>query len=78
MLHCWLCTLLIEVVTGSMIDFVMQAGLMKKKKDLLPKSSYIIIGEGKFYLKKCRDPGSNQGPLDLQSNALPTELSRLL
>ena len=24
-----------------------------------------------------RDPGSNQGPLDLQSNALPTELSRL-
>ncbi len=30
-------------------------------------------------LKKiCRDPGSNRGPLDLQSNALPTELSRLL
>ncbi len=28
--------------------------------------------------KKCRDPGSNRGPLDLQSNALPTELSRLL
>ena len=27
--------------------------------------------------KFCRDPGSNQGPLDLQSNALPTELSRL-
>ena len=26
--------------------------------------------------KKCRDPGSNRGPLDLQSNALPTELSR--
>ena len=25
----------------------------------------------------CRDPGSNQGPLDLQFNALPTELSRL-
>ena len=25
---------------------------------------------------KCRDPGSNRGPLDLQSNALPTELSR--
>ena len=24
----------------------------------------------------CRDPGSNRGPLDLQSNALPTELSR--
>ena len=27
--------------------------------------------------KECRDPGSNRGPLDLQSNALPTELSRL-
>ena len=26
----------------------------------------------------CRDPGSNRGPLDLQSNALPTELSRLV
>ena len=26
--------------------------------------------------KKCRDPGSNQGPSDLQSDALPTELSR--
>ena len=24
----------------------------------------------------CPDPGLNQGPLDLQSNALPTELSR--
>ena len=35
-----------------------------------------------FLLKKlihscCRNPGSNQGPLDLQSNALPTELFRL-
>ena len=26
---------------------------------------------------KCRDPGLNQGPSDLQSDALPTELSRL-
>ena len=26
----------------------------------------------------CRNPGSNQGHLDLQSNALPTELFRLL
>ena len=25
---------------------------------------------------KCRDPGSNRGPSDLQSDALPTELSR--
>ena len=28
--------------------------------------------------KKYRNPGLNQGPLDLQSNALPTELFRLL
>ncbi len=28
--------------------------------------------------KNCRDPGSNRGPLNLQSNALPTELSRLV
>ena len=27
--------------------------------------------------KLCRDPGLNQGPSDLQSDALPTELSRL-
>ena len=27
--------------------------------------------------EKCRDPGSNRGPPDLQSDALPTELSRL-
>ena len=26
----------------------------------------------------CRDPGSNRGPSDLQSDALPTELSRLI
>ena len=26
--------------------------------------------------KSCRNPGSNRGPLDLQSNALPTELFR--
>ena len=28
--------------------------------------------------KYCRDPGLNQGPSDLQSDALPSELSRLL
>ena len=34
-------------------------------------------GEKLDYRKKCRDPGSNWGPLELQSNALPAELSRL-
>ena len=31
-----------------------------------------------WHLKMCRDPGLNQGPSDLQSDALPTELSRLI
>ena len=31
----------------------------------------------KKIIKKCLDPGLNQGPTDLQSDALPTELSRL-
>ena len=29
-------------------------------------------------VQRCRDPGSNRGPSDLQSDALPTELSRPL
>ena len=44
------------------------------------KSLIVINGEENSTLLEqlnCRDPGSNQGPLDLQSNALPTELSRL-
>ena len=27
-------------------------------------------------VRQCRNPGLNRGPLDLQSNALPTELFR--
>ena len=33
-------------------------------------------GGEKKIAKKCLDRGSNTGPLDLQSNALPTELSK--
>ena len=44
-------------------------------------SSLIVINreENSTFLEQlnCLDPGSHQGPLDLQSNALPTELSRL-
>ena len=36
----------------------------------------IVFGNAIGYIKTCRDPGSNQGPSDLQSDALPTELSR--
>jgi hypothetical protein len=44
----------------------------------LTKYVSIFIKFNKEWVKKrCRNPGSNQGPLDLQSNALPTELFRL-
>ncbi len=33
-----------------------------------------IISTDRSHEKDCRNPGLNQGPLDLQSNALPTEL----
>ena len=39
--------------------------------------SYQNVGVDRRVLRLCRNPGLNQGPLDLQSNALPTELSRL-
>ena len=42
-------------------------------------SLYFLNNKYSFYVKNdCRNPGSNQGPLDLQSNALPTELFRLV
>ena len=41
-------------------------------------SFYLLTCNFNEKLLKCRDPGSNRGPLDLQSNALPTELSRLI
>ena len=36
-----------------------------------------MLKKGSSLYLYCCDPGSNQGPLDLQSNALPSELSRL-
>ena len=38
--------------------------------------SYQNVGVDRRVLRLCRNPGLNQGPLDLQSNALPTELLR--
>ena len=49
-----------------MHHFSLTLGISKFRREVL-----------KIGIEKCRDPGSNQGPLDLQSNALPTELSRL-
>ena len=51
---------------------------------LLPvSSSHIVCAKsqserriGQYRSPPCRDPGSNRGPPDLQSDALPTELSR--
>ena len=31
------------------------------------------MGQGACHLNKCQHPGSNQGPSDLQAEALPTE-----
>ena len=44
--------------------------VLKEKKGIKNKN------QDKKRKKICRNPGSNQGPLDLQSNALPTELFR--
>ena len=38
----------------------------------------VMFFSGEIKKKDCRDPGLNQGPSDLQSDALPTELSRLI
>ena len=45
-----------------------------------PKSTYHDLHQARsntsVISRKCRDPGSNRGPSDLQSDALPAELSR--
>ena len=41
-------------------------------------SSYTSLDSFQNHASECRDPGLNQGPSDLQSDALPTELSRLI
>ena len=38
---------------------------------------YDVKVESAAELRSCRNPGLNRGRLDLQSNALPTELFRL-
>ena len=50
--------------------------MVRKKCWLMYMCIVYIVQAKKKKKKSCRDPGSNQGPLDLQSNALPTELSR--
>ena len=38
--------------------------------------SQLVVFASNKIKRICRNPGSNRGPLDLQSNALPTELFR--
>ena len=51
-----------------------------EKKIYLTTTKKKRLKEKKFVSRRsvpCRNPGLNRGPLDLQSNALPTELFRL-
>ena len=53
----------------------------ERETPLLIETNLFVIDFSPIAIGKkrsCRNPGSNQGPLDLQSNALPTELFRLL
>ena len=40
------------------------------------QTMYFVLAKRVCEQKMCRNPGSNQGPYDLQSYALPTELLR--
>ena len=61
--------------------FFMKTHLLQFKSSKCFSSLIVINREENSTLLEqlncCRDPGSNQGPLDLQSYDLPTELSRL-
>lgn len=51
----------------------------ERETPLLIETNLFVIDFSPIAIGKkrsCRNPGSNQGPLDLQSNALPTELFR--
>ena len=45
-------------------------------KQPIRRRTHYLFGKHIKTETNCRDPGSNQGPSDLQSDALPTELSR--
>ena len=45
------------------------------KRNLVVNDIQLFAISNKIILKLCRDPGLNQGPSDLQSDALPTELA---
>jgi hypothetical protein len=62
---------------SNVLLFITAMLVWKPEKRRTKKMAGDKKGQRKSKKKKCRDPGLNRGPLDLQSNALPTELSRL-
>ena len=78
---------LLETVSRLKMQALLQSCAQENHSWNLTSESWKLLNKlkfGKSYYnslksneKVCPDPGSNRGPLDLQSNALPTELSRL-
>ena len=66
---------LLRVNNGDVAQMVERLLSMQEAQGSIPCFStfFFLLGPPK---KKCLDRGSNTGPLDLQSNALPTELSK--
>ena len=59
---------------------LVKAGIPEGTRTLnlwLRKPTPYPFGHKDIFVKKCHLLGSNQGPSDLQSDALPTELKRL-
>ena len=46
----------------------------KRFKHATKRNTSVNQSQGKKKINRCRDPGLNRGPSDLQSDALPTEL----
>ena len=57
---------------------VVNSQLALNQEFLVSYSKHILLVFRIHTKVLCPDQGLNQGPLDLQSNALPTELSRPL
>ena len=65
------------------MEILISWGLCNTRRDALQQFHWMWLsrfGRDKYTVRSttCRDPGSNRGPSDLQSDALPTELSRLV
>ena len=66
---------------GGVAQMVERLLSMQEAQGSIPCSStmffvFVFLSPPKVKKNRCLDRGSNTGPLDLQSNALPTELSK--